>query len=92
MLGVLALRDSVQTEPAVQAILAALSCRPGFLAGHGARGIEEPHQWLVISRWRSLGDYRRALGATEVKLALGPLHPLLLDAVQAGGYEETDPA
>lgn len=92
MLAVLAVRDGADTAAGVRAVLAALSERPGFVGGHAARGLEEPHDWVVVSHWAGVGDFRRALGSMEVKLATGPLHALMLDAVPAGGYAVAETA
>lgn len=72
------------TERAGQA-LAALAGRPGYQSGGLARALDEPSHWLLATEWESVGSYRRALGAFEVKVALTPL---LVDAVnEPSAYE-----
>lgn len=55
------------------AALAALAERPGYLRGHLTRALDEPDQWVLLTEWESVGTYRRALGAFEVKVSATPL-------------------
>jgi quinol monooxygenase YgiN len=66
--------------------LAALSARPGFVRGRLARSLDEPTHWCLITEWESVGAYRRALGAFEVKVEATPLLAQSLDEPSA--YEE----
>jgi heme oxygenase (mycobilin-producing) len=73
--------------------LAALAARPGYLRGQLSRSIDEPAQWCLLTEWESVGAYRRALGAYEVKVAATPLLAESLDEPSA--YEvlaSADPA
>jgi quinol monooxygenase YgiN len=53
--------------------LATLAARPGYLAGELGRAIDEPDHWCLVTRWESVGAYRRALSAYEVKMYATPL-------------------
>ncbi|WP_213454020.1 antibiotic biosynthesis monooxygenase family protein [Rhizomonospora bruguierae] len=53
--------------------LAALAARPGYLSGRLTRALDEPEQWCLLTEWESVGAYRRALGAFEVKVSATPL-------------------
>lgn len=62
-----------------QDALAALAARPGYLRGSLSRSMDDSADWLLLSEWVSVGAYRRALGAYEVKLAATPLLAQALD-------------
>jgi hypothetical protein len=53
--------------------LAALAGRPGYLRGQLARAYDDPDVWCLLTEWASVGAYRRALGAYDVKLRATPL-------------------
>ncbi|MGY1743222.1 MULTISPECIES: antibiotic biosynthesis monooxygenase [unclassified Blastococcus] len=57
----------------VDALLAALSARPGFRGGHAGEAAEEPGLWALVTAWDGVGAYRRALSAAEVKIAGAPV-------------------
>jgi hypothetical protein len=56
-----------------QAALAALAGRPGYLRGTLGRSTDDPAAWILLTEWRNVGSYRRALGNYEVKLHATPL-------------------
>lgn len=68
-----------------EAALAALAARPGYLRGTLARSMDDPADWLLLTEWESVGAYRRALGAYDVKLAATPLLAQARDL--PGGFE-----
>ncbi|MGA8115227.1 MAG: hypothetical protein WCA46_16305, partial [Actinocatenispora sp.] len=53
-------------------------CR-GFAGGQLGRAADDPSSWCLVTRWESVGAYRRALGNYQVKLAATPL---LAEAVE----------
>lgn len=53
--------------------VAAFSAQPGCRSVTAARSIDEPDLWVLTSTWESVGAYRRALSAHEVKLRAVPL-------------------
>ena len=55
------------------AALAAFAARPGYAGGRAGPAVDDPTTWVVVTSWRRLGDYRRALSAYEVKLHGAPL-------------------
>jgi len=71
------LRFAVDDEPAfldqAHEALAVLATRPGYQAGTLARAYDDPTLWCLITVWESVGTYRRALGAYDVKLRATPL-------------------
>ena len=40
--------------------LAVLAARPGYLSGELTRSLDEPDHWCLVTRWESVGAYRRA--------------------------------
>jgi hypothetical protein len=68
-----------------QSALAALAARPGYLRGSLGRSTDDAAAWVLLTEWRNVGSYRRALGAYEVKLHATPLLASALDL--PGGFE-----
>jgi quinol monooxygenase YgiN len=66
-----------------QAALAALADRPGYLSGRLTRALDDPAHWTMVTEWESVGAYRRALGAFEVKVQSVPLLSESLDEPSA---------
>jgi heme oxygenase (mycobilin-producing) len=67
-------------EPAVTeftaragAAIEALAARPGYRAGRLGRAVDDPTRWCLVTEWESVGAYRRALGAFDVKVNASPL-------------------
>jgi hypothetical protein len=56
-----------------EAALAALAACRGYRAGRLARALDEPGHWCLVTEWESVGTYRRALGAFDVKVNATPL-------------------
>jgi hypothetical protein len=55
-------------EPRARDALAVLAARPGFVGGSLGRSTDDPADWVLVTHWRDVGSYRRALGNYEVKL------------------------
>ncbi|HZN77469.1 MAG TPA: antibiotic biosynthesis monooxygenase [Micromonosporaceae bacterium] len=53
--------------------LEVLAGRPGYLRGRLARALDEPDHWCLITEWESVGAYRRALSAFDVRVHATPL-------------------
>ncbi len=66
--------------------LTALAECPGFEGGSLGPSTDEPATWAMVTRWASVGQYRRALSSYAVKLRA---HPLLYEAVdEPSAFEE----
>ncbi|ASW56238.1 antibiotic biosynthesis monooxygenase [Plantactinospora sp. KBS50] len=65
------------------AALAALAARPGYRRGQLLRALDDPRHWCLVTEWESVGSYRRALGAFDVKIAAVPLLAESLDEPSA---------
>ncbi|OLE22355.1 MAG: antibiotic biosynthesis monooxygenase [Actinobacteria bacterium 13_1_20CM_3_71_11] len=65
--------DDTDFRTRAGAALAALGARPGYVRGRLGRAYDEPGQWMLITEWESVGAYRRALSAYDVKVNATPL-------------------
>ena len=65
--------------------LAALAAWPGYRRGQLGRSVDEPEYWCLVTEWESIGTYRRALSAYEVKVHATPLLAESID--EPSGYE-----
>jgi len=63
--------------------LAALATRPGWVDGALGRNVDDPDLWLLSTRWRDVGSYRRALSSYDVKVAAVPLLSTAVDEPSA---------
>jgi len=68
-----AVADEGAFTPRAEVALAALAGRPGFVSGSFGRAVDEPDRWCLVTVWESVGAYRRALSAFEVKVEATPL-------------------
>ena len=76
--------DDVEAFTArAHAALAALAACPGYRGGRLTRALDEPDHWCLITDWESVGTYRRALGAFDVKVTATPLLAESLDEPSA---------
>jgi quinol monooxygenase YgiN len=85
-----------------RAALLALTQRPGCLSAHLSRAVDDATLWTLTTTWTSVGDYRRALSAYDVKVNAVPLLSLAVDEPTAfedllvwtpsGGLVEDEPA
>jgi hypothetical protein len=71
--------DTGALTAAVEVLLAALAARPGFRDGELGRCTDDDGLWALVTRWDGVGAYRRALSATEVKIAGAPVWVHALD-------------
>ena len=65
------------------AALTALAERPGYQSGRLTRALDDPAHWTLVTEWESVGAYRRALGAFDVKVHATPLLARSLDEPSA---------
>ncbi len=75
--------EADEFEGAARRALAALGARPGFVAGQVGRNVDDPDLWVMSTRWQSVGAYRRALSAYDVKLNAIPLMYQAIDEPSA---------
>ncbi len=66
-----------------------LAGQVGFLGGEVGRNIDDPDLWVLSTRWRNVGSYRRALSSYESKMFI---QPLMMNAVdEPSAYEVVEP-
>jgi hypothetical protein len=73
----------------LEAALAVLAQQRGYADGRLGRNLDDPTLWTMVTRWRDVGSYRRALSSYEVKLGAVPLLSRAIDEPSA--YEELSP-
>jgi hypothetical protein len=77
--------DSAAFTARAHAALEVLAGRPGYRRGRLARALDEPDHWCLVTEWDSVGAYRRALSAFDVRVHATPL---LAEAVpEPSAYE-----
>jgi quinol monooxygenase YgiN len=84
------------------AALRVLAARPGCAGGTVGRAVDDPQLWTLTTAWESVGAYRRALSAYEVKLVAVPVMHRAIDEPSAfeplavwtpeGGFAELEGA
>jgi quinol monooxygenase YgiN len=63
--------------------LDALCAQPGCRRGRVARALDDPSRWVVQTEWDTVGAYRRALSAYDVKVRAVPLMYEQIDEASA---------
>ena len=63
--------DSIAAD--AEKALLALAARPGYVRGSAGPSVDDPDSWVLATEWERIGDYRRALGAYDVKMDATPL-------------------
>jgi hypothetical protein len=72
----------------LRAALAVLADQVGYEDGGLGRNVDDPALWVMVSRWRDVGSYRRALSSYDVKIGAVPLLSRALDEPSA--FEDLD--
>jgi hypothetical protein len=67
----------------VEAALLVLSAQVGFEDGRLGRNVDDPSLWVMVTRWRDVGSYRRALSSYDVKVGAVPLLSRAIDEPSA---------
>ena len=65
------------------AALEVLAARPGYVRGELGRAYDDPAHWSLVTAWESVGAYRRALGAYDVRVHATPLLAQSIDEPSA---------
>lgn len=65
--------DAAAFRADLEAAYDVLRARPGFDSGDLGRNVDDPTLWVMVTRWRDVGSYRRALSSYEVKMGAVPL-------------------
>ena len=64
--------------------LAALAACDGYILGEFWQNTDEPDIWALVTIWKNVGSYRRALGNNRVKMEAVPMLALAID--EPGAY------
>ena len=64
-----------QLERALQVF----SEREGFTHGDFGQNLDENELWTLVTHWKNVGSYRRALSSTAIKMEVVPLLATAID-------------
>lgn len=67
----------------LDAAYAHLAAQPGLESIDAQRNVDDPELWVLVTRWDSVGAYRRALGGVAAKYALMPVMAHAIDEPSA---------
>jgi hypothetical protein len=81
--------DEPTLRASLEAALAVLAVQTGFEDGTLGRNLDEPDLWVLVTRWRDVGSYRRALSSYDVKVGVVPVLSRAVDEPSA--YEVVEP-
>lgn len=80
--------DETALRADLEAALGVLSAQVGFEDGRLGRSVDDPSLWVMVTRWRDVGSYRRALSSYDVKVGAVPLLSRAIDEPSA--FEDLD--
>lgn len=63
----------------------ALADCEGYIDGEVGHNLDDPTLWVLMTRWRNVGSYRRALSSTRVKMEAIAVLAQAID--EPGAYE-----
>jgi hypothetical protein len=72
----------------LEAALAVLRAQAGCEDADAGRNVDDPALWVLVTRWRDVGSYRRALSSYDVKVGAVPLLSRTIDEPSA--FERLD--
>ena len=72
----------------LESALAVLSEQVGYAEGQLGRNVDDPTLWTMVTRWKDVGSYRRALSRYDVKMGAVQLLGRAIDEPSA--YESLD--
>lgn len=75
--------DAATFVERAHAALVVLAACPGYRRGELVRALDDPRHWCLVTEWESVGAYRRALGAFDVRVHATPLLAASLDEPSA---------
>lgn len=80
--------EAVGFRTELESALAVLSLRAGYVEGRLGRNLDDPTLWTMVTGWKDVGSYRRALSSYDVKVGAVPLLSRAIDEPSA--YEPLD--
>jgi quinol monooxygenase YgiN len=72
----------------LEAALAVLAQQQGYADGQLGRNVDDQTLWVMVTRWKDVGSYRRALSSYDVKVGAVRLLGRAIDEPSA--YESLD--
>jgi hypothetical protein len=75
--------DEATLRADLDAALAVLAERPGYVDGQIGRNVDDPQLWVLVTTWANVGSYRRALSAYDVRVTAVPLLSRAIDEPSA---------
>jgi len=63
--------------------LVVLAACDGLEDGRLGRNVDDPSLWVMVTRWRDVGSYRRALSSYDVKVGAVPVLSRAIDEPSA---------
>lgn len=75
--------DGEEFRRDLEAARSLLAACAGYVDGTAGRNVDDPELWVLVTRWRDVGSYRRALSSYDVKLGAVPLLSRALDEPSA---------
>jgi quinol monooxygenase YgiN len=73
----------------LEGALALLTAQVGCEDGRLGRNVDDPELWVMVTRWRDVGSYRRALSSYEVKM--GAVQTLSRAIEEPSAFEAVEP-
>ena len=80
--------DDAAFRADLEAALGVLLAQQGSEDGRLGRNVDDPTLWVMVTRWRDVGSYRRALSSYDVKVGAVPLLSRAIDEPSA--FEDLD--
>ena len=80
--------EAAEFREALEAAHAVLAQQKGYVDGQLGRNVDDPALWTMVTRWRDVGSYRRALSQYDVKVGAVPLLSSAIDEPSA--YESLE--
>lgn len=80
--------DDTSFRADLERALEVLSVREGCEDGRLGRNVDDPELWVMVTRWRDVGSYRRALSSYDVKM--GAVQTLSRAIEEPSAFEPLD--
>jgi quinol monooxygenase YgiN len=78
---------SAEFRAQIERALGAFSEREGFISGDFGQNLDENDLWTLVTHWKNVGSYRRALSSTVIKMEVVPLLATAID--EPGAYDRS---
>ncbi len=80
------LAEAAHFEAHLATALEAFSACDGFISGEFGQNVDELTLWSLVTHWKNVGSYRRALSNNNVKMNAIPTLAQAID--EPGAYEK----